>query len=94
MAAIPNDLIESELFGHEKGSFTGAHQKSDGKFKLAEKGTGGTRQANAAAFERARRRSDQGQIFSGFVIQGNRRQTRHPRLKDSYPQPSPRLYQR
>jgi len=39
MAAIPNDLIESELFGHEQGSFTGAHQKSDGKFKLAEKGT-------------------------------------------------------
>ena len=39
MAAIPNDLIESGLFGHEKGSFTGAHQKSDGKFKLAEKGT-------------------------------------------------------
>ena len=39
IAAIPNDLIESELFGHEKGSFTGAHQKSDGKFKLAEKGT-------------------------------------------------------
>ena len=39
MAAIPNDLIESELFGHEKGSFTGAHQKNDGKFKLAEKGT-------------------------------------------------------
>ena len=39
MAAIPNDLIESELFGHEKGSFTGAYQKSDGKFKLAEKGT-------------------------------------------------------
>ena len=39
MAAIPNDLIESELFGHEKGSFTGAYQKSEGKFKLAEKGT-------------------------------------------------------
>ncbi len=39
MAAIPSELIESELFGHEKGSFTGAHQKSDGKFKLAEKGT-------------------------------------------------------
>ena len=39
MAAIPKDLIESELFGHEKGSFTGAHQKSDGKFKQAEKGT-------------------------------------------------------
>ena len=39
MAAIPKDLIESELFGHEKGSFTGAYQKSDGKFKQAEKGT-------------------------------------------------------
>jgi two-component system nitrogen regulation response regulator GlnG len=39
MAAIPNELIESELFGHEKGSFTGAYQKSDGKFKQAEKGT-------------------------------------------------------
>ena len=39
MAAIPKELIESELFGHEKGSFTGAHQKSDGKFKQAEKGT-------------------------------------------------------
>ena len=39
MAAIPSELIESELFGHEKGSFTGAHQKSDGKFKQAEKGT-------------------------------------------------------
>tara|TARA_B100000029_G_scaffold493402_1_gene555856 strand:- start:1550 stop:2995 length:1446 start_codon:yes stop_codon:yes gene_type:complete len=39
MAAIPSELIESELFGHEKGSFTGAHQKTDGKFKLAEKGT-------------------------------------------------------
>lgn len=39
MAAIPSELIESELFGHEKGSFTGAYQKSDGKFKQAEKGT-------------------------------------------------------
>ena len=39
MAAIPKDLIESELFGHEQGSFTRAHQKSDGKFKQAEKGT-------------------------------------------------------
>ena len=39
MAAIPNELIESELFGHEKGSFTRAYQKSDGKFKQAEKGT-------------------------------------------------------
>jgi len=39
MAAIPSELIESELFGHEKGSFTGAYQKSDGKFKQAERGT-------------------------------------------------------
>ena len=39
MAAIPSELIESELFGHEKGSFTGSYQKSDGKFKQAEKGT-------------------------------------------------------
>lgn len=38
-AAIPNELIESELFGHEKGSFTGAHQMRIGKFELANKGT-------------------------------------------------------
>ncbi len=38
-AAIPNELIESELFGHEKGSFTGAHQQRIGKFELANKGT-------------------------------------------------------
>jgi len=38
-AAIPNDLIESELFGHEKGSFTGALQQRIGKFELADKGT-------------------------------------------------------
>lgn len=38
-AAIPNELIESELFGHEKGSFTGAFQKRIGKFELADKGT-------------------------------------------------------
>ncbi len=38
-AAIPNELIESELFGHEKGSFTGAVQQRMGKFELANKGT-------------------------------------------------------
>lgn len=38
-AAIPNELIESELFGHEKGSFTGASQQRIGKFELAKKGT-------------------------------------------------------
>src|SRR5439155_1361368 len=38
-AAIPDELIESELFGHEKGSFTGATEKQIGKFELADKGT-------------------------------------------------------
>ena len=39
MAAIPRELIESELFGHEKGAFTGATQRASGRFEQAEAGT-------------------------------------------------------
>jgi len=38
-AALPNDLIESELFGYEKGAFTGAHAAKKGRFDLADGGT-------------------------------------------------------
>ena len=39
MAAIPRDLLESELFGHERGAFTGAHSQAIGKFEQANGGT-------------------------------------------------------
>src|SRR5213075_1723016 len=38
-AAIPENLLETELFGHEKGAFTGASQRKSGKFELAHRGT-------------------------------------------------------
>jgi len=38
-AAIPEELIESELFGHERGAFTGATEKQTGKFEMADRGT-------------------------------------------------------
>jgi two-component system nitrogen regulation response regulator GlnG len=39
MAAIPRELIESELFGHERGAFTGAHSRNQGRFEQANGGT-------------------------------------------------------
>jgi len=38
-AAIPRDLLEAELFGYEKGAFTGAHKTKPGRFEIADKGT-------------------------------------------------------
>ena len=38
-AAIPADLMESEFFGHEKGAYTGATQRREGRFALADQGT-------------------------------------------------------
>jgi transcriptional regulator with GAF, ATPase, and Fis domain len=38
-AALPNGLVETELFGHEKGSYTGAHRSQAGRFEVADRGT-------------------------------------------------------
>src|SRR5512132_342725 len=38
-AALPSELLESEMFGHERGAFTGAYRRQPGKFELAAEGT-------------------------------------------------------
>ncbi|HVN97625.1 MAG TPA: sigma 54-interacting transcriptional regulator [Syntrophorhabdaceae bacterium] len=39
LSALPQELVASELFGHEKGAYTGAHEKNKGRFELADRGT-------------------------------------------------------
>jgi len=38
-ASLPENLLESELFGYEKGAFTGANARKQGKFEIADRGT-------------------------------------------------------
>ena len=55
-AALPDELLETELFGHEKGAFTGADSQKPGKFELADRGTKSFR-PSALPFTARRRRS-------------------------------------